>query len=133
MHIEKYAHKNGNLLISDPAFQEACHAATKAKLEELGLENTEDNYNYCQQYVCDTYDISFAMPIGEHIKDTRKALKLTQKQLADAYGCTNRYISQIEKSDVDVTTSTMQRLAHAFSIASGKKVVSKTFFKIVQK
>ena len=46
------------ILLTDE-FQDAYHKAVKKKLQELQMSDTEDNYNYCEDVVCNEYNIKY--------------------------------------------------------------------------
>jgi len=53
---------------------------------------------------------------GEILRDKRKELKLTQKQLAEQVGQKREYISQIERGERDMQLSTFLNLSHALGL-----------------
>ena len=53
---------------------------------------------------------------GELLRDRRKALKLTQKQLAQKVGKEQSYIARVEKGEVDMQLSSFFRIAEALGI-----------------
>lgn len=52
----------------------------------------------------------------EAIRQKRKALKITQKELADRIGRERTYINRIEKGETDMQLSTFLRIATALDI-----------------
>ena len=54
--------------------------------------------------------------IGAKIKTLRKSRKFTLKDVAERAGCTNAYISQIEKGIVSPSISLLKNIATAFGI-----------------
>ncbi|NDV58480.1 helix-turn-helix domain-containing protein [Bacteroides sp. 519] len=53
---------------------------------------------------------------GEILRDRRKALKLTQKQLAEKIGKEQSYIARVERGEVDIQLSSFFRIAQALGI-----------------
>lgn len=53
---------------------------------------------------------------GEILRDRRKELKLTQKQLALKIGKEQSYIARVEKGEADIQLSSFFRIAHALGI-----------------
>lgn len=53
---------------------------------------------------------------GEILRDRRKAIGMTQKQLADSIGRERAYISKIEKGETDMQLSSFLRIASALGI-----------------
>lgn len=53
---------------------------------------------------------------GELLRDRRKALGLTQKELADMIGRERSYINRIEKGETDMQLSSFLRIAAALGI-----------------
>lgn len=53
---------------------------------------------------------------GEILRDRRKALKLTQKQLALKIGKEQSYIARVEKGEADIQLSSFFRIARALGI-----------------
>ena len=51
------------------------------------------------------------------MRDRRKQLGMTQKQLADAIGRERTYIHRIEKGETDMQLSSFLRIASALGIA----------------
>jgi DNA-binding XRE family transcriptional regulator len=54
---------------------------------------------------------------AELLKDRRKELKLTQKQLAEKVGKKREYISALEKGETDMQLSTFFRIASALGLS----------------
>lgn len=54
---------------------------------------------------------------GEILRDRRKALGMTQKELAEAIGRERSYINRIEKGETDMQLSSFLRIASALGIA----------------
>lgn len=54
---------------------------------------------------------------GEILRDRRKQLGLTQKELAEVIGREQTYISRIEKGETDMQLSPFLRIASALGIA----------------
>ena len=53
---------------------------------------------------------------GEILKDRRKALQLTQKELAERIGKERTYISRIEKGETDMQLSSFLQIAAALQL-----------------
>lgn len=53
---------------------------------------------------------------GEILRDRRKSLKLTQKQLAQKIGKEQSYIARVEKGETDIQLSSFFRIARALGI-----------------
>lgn len=53
---------------------------------------------------------------GELLRDRRKALGMTQKELADLVGRERSYINRIEKGETDMQLSSFLRIAAALGI-----------------
>ena len=53
---------------------------------------------------------------GDILRDRRKELKLTQKQLAQKIGKEQSYIAHVEKGEADIQLSSFFRIAHALGI-----------------
>lgn len=53
---------------------------------------------------------------GEILRDRRKALKLTQKELAQKIGKEQSYIARVEKGEADIQLSSFFRIARALGI-----------------
>ena len=56
---------------------------------------------------------------GEVLRDRRKALGITQKELAERIGRERSYISRLEKGETDLQLSTFIRIAAALGTALG--------------
>ncbi len=53
---------------------------------------------------------------GEILRDRRKALQLTQKELAERIGKERTYISRIEKGETDMQLSSFLQIAEALNL-----------------
>lgn len=53
---------------------------------------------------------------GEILRNRRKELKMTQKQLAKKIGKEQSYIARVEKGEVDMQLSSFFRIANALNI-----------------
>ncbi len=62
------------------------------------------------------HDKSIAWYYGEMLKDPRKKLKMTQKQLAEKVGTARSYISRVEKGETDIQISSFVRIARALGL-----------------
>lgn len=60
-----------------------------------------------------------AFVIGEIIKEERRLMKITQKELAEKTGTKSSYISRVENGRCDIQLSTLYRL---FEVGLNKKV-----------
>ncbi|MBO5185865.1 MAG: helix-turn-helix domain-containing protein [Prevotella sp.] len=54
---------------------------------------------------------------GVILRDRRKELKMTQKELADKTGTARSYIARIERGDTDMQLSSFLRIAEALKIS----------------
>ncbi|MGE5327898.1 MAG: helix-turn-helix domain-containing protein [Deltaproteobacteria bacterium] len=55
--------------------------------------------------------------LGYAVNNFRKALKLTQQELADSVGCSQGYIVDIEKGRVTPSVKTIEKLAVALGVS----------------
>lgn len=62
------------------------------------------------------HERSLAWYYGDILRDRRRELKLTQKQLAEKIGKEQSYIARVEKGEVDIQLSSFFRIAHALGI-----------------
>lgn len=62
------------------------------------------------------HEKSIAWYYGEILRDRRKALKITQQELADKVGTARSYIARVEKGETDIQLSSFFRIAHALGI-----------------
>ena len=53
---------------------------------------------------------------GVILRDRRKELKMTQKELAEKTGTARSYIARIERGETDMQLSNFLRIAHALKI-----------------
>ena len=60
---------------------------------------------------------------GEILRDRRKELKLTQKQLAERVGKEQSYIARVEKGEVDMQLSSFFKIANALDIEFTPKFI----------
>ncbi len=65
--------------------------------------------------------MSYGIPSGETIRRLRKAVRLTQKELAEKAGLSQSLISRIERGNVDPRLSTIKRIMHVIENASVKE------------
>ncbi len=89
------------------------------KLEKLSTTNQMLDNEYGQHGTKsrDVFDEkSVAWFYGEILRDRRKALKLTQKQLAQKVGKEQSYIARVEKGETDIQLSSFFRIAKALGI-----------------
>lgn len=59
---------------------------------------------------------SMAWYYGDILRDRRKELKLTQKQLAQKIGKEQSYIARVEKGEADIQLSSFFRISRALGI-----------------
>ena len=76
--------------------------------EEYGKEGTLSRAEF--------HEKAMAWYYGEILRDRRKELKMTQKQLAQKIGKEQSYIARVEKGEVDMQLASFFRIAHALSI-----------------
>lgn len=104
---------------------------TKAQLEKLrnadfstmpGVTSAEDDF--AQKYGepgsptrQEFENKAKAWYYGEILRDRRKELGMTQKELAEAIGRERTYINRIEKGETDMQLSSFLRIASALGIA----------------
>lgn len=62
------------------------------------------------------HERSLAWYYGDILRDRRKELKITQKQLAEKIGKEQSYIARVEKGEVDIQLSSFFRIANALGI-----------------
>lgn len=60
---------------------------------------------------------------GEILRDRRKELNLTQKQLAERIGKERAYIAKIEKGETDMQLSSFLRIAMALGLTTDLKPI----------
>lgn len=53
---------------------------------------------------------------GVILRDRRKELKMTQKELAEKAGMVRSYIARVERGETDIQLSSFLRIAHALRI-----------------
>ena len=76
--------------------------------EEYGKEGTPARTEF--------HEKAMAWYYGEILRDRRKELKMTQKQLAQKIGKEQSYIARVEKGEVDMQLSSFFRIARALNI-----------------
>ena len=76
--------------------------------EEYGKEGTPSRTEFNEK--------AMAWYYGEILRDRRKELKMTQKQLAQKIGKEQSYIARVEKGEVDMQLSSFFRIARALNI-----------------
>ena len=76
--------------------------------EEYGKEGTPVRTEFHEKAIAWYY--------GEILRDRRKELKMTQKQLAQKIGKEQSYIARVEKGEVDMQLSSFFRIARALNI-----------------
>ena len=89
------------------------------KLARLRTTNQQLNEKY-GEHGTDTREKfnekSMAWYYGDILRERRKELKLTQKQLAQKIGKEQSYIARVEKGEVDIQLSSFFRIARALCI-----------------
>ena len=89
------------------------------KLEQLPTFNSylDDKYGRHGTAGRAAFDAdSLAWYYGDILRDRRKALKLTQKQVAEKVGKEQSYIARVEKGEVDIHMSSFLKIAKALGI-----------------
>lgn len=66
---------------------------------------------------------SLAWYFGEILRDRRKELNLTQKQLAERIGKERAYIAKIEKGETDMQLSSFLRIMNALELTVDLKPI----------
>lgn len=61
-------------------------------------------------------DEAMAWYYGSILRDRRKELKITQKEIADKVGVARTYISRVENGQADIQLSSFMRIASALGI-----------------
>ncbi len=64
----------------------------------------------------DFHEKTMAWYYGDILKEKRKALKLTQMQLAERTGLKRTYISRIEQGNTDIQLSSLIRISEALGL-----------------
>lgn len=78
------------------------------------LDDEFGKHGSCER---EEFDVkSVAWLYGEMLRDRRKALKITQKQLAQKVGKEQSYIARVEKGETDIQLSSFFRIAKALGI-----------------
>lgn len=92
----------------DPNKLKGLSSANQMLDEKYGVSGTQsrDSFN----------EASLAWFYGNMLRDRRKALHLTQKDLADLLGKEQSYIARIENGKADIQISTFFRIAAALGI-----------------
>lgn len=89
---------------NDPNFTNA-ETVLSAKYGERGTQSREDFQAKAKAWY-----------YGEILREKRKELKMTQKQLAERIGRERTYINRIEQGETDIQLSTFIRIAEALGI-----------------
>ncbi len=92
------------------------------KIRKLPTANEELDKKYGKQGTSsrtDFHEKAMAWYYGEILKDKRKELKLTQKQLAEKTGLQRTYISRIEQGSTDIQLSSLLRISQALGLQVG--------------
>lgn len=91
----------------------------ETKLAKLSTTNRmlDEEYGKHGTPTRDEFDEkSLAWYYGEILRERRKDLNLTQKELAQRVGREQSYIARIEKGETDIQISSFFRIAHALGI-----------------
>lgn len=81
------------------------HTASELLDEKYGKEGTENRKRFEEKAKAYYY--------GEILRDRRKELNMTQKELADKVGTARSYIARVEKGETDIQLSSLLRIAQA--------------------
>lgn len=81
------------------------HTASELLDEKYGKEETENRKRFEEKAKAYYY--------GEILRDRRKELNMTQKELADKVGTARSYIARVEKGETDIQLSSLLRIAQA--------------------
>ena len=81
------------------------HTASELLDEKYGKEGTENHKRFEEKAKAYYY--------GEILRDRRKELNMTQKELADKVGTARSYIARVEKGETDIQLSSLLRIAQA--------------------
>ena len=92
----------------DFAQQKGFVEAESVLLQTVGVEGSEERNEFNAK--------AQAWYYGEILKDRRKELKLTQKELAERIGKERTYISRIEKGETDMQLSSFLQIATALQL-----------------
>ena len=63
------------------------------------------------------------MTIGNTIKKLREENNLTQEYMADRLGIQQSTYSKIERDEIDVSISKIQKIAHVFNVSLSKRIL----------
>jgi len=97
------------------------------KLSKLSTTNEmlDDKYGKHGTTERDEFDAkAMAWFYGDILRDRRKQLKITQKELAERIGKEQSYIARVEKGETDIQMSSFLRIAHALGIEFTPKVIT---------
>ncbi|MEG1635115.1 MAG: helix-turn-helix transcriptional regulator [Rikenellaceae bacterium] len=89
---------------NDPNFTNA-ETVLSAKYGEIGTQSREDFQAKAKAWY-----------YGEILREKRKELKMTQKQLAERIGRERTYVNRIEQGETDIQLSTFIRITEALGI-----------------
>lgn len=81
------------------------HTASELLDEKYGKKGTENRKRFEEKAKAYYY--------GEILRDRRKELNMTQKELADKVGTARSYIARVEKGETDIQLSSLLRIAQA--------------------
>ena len=80
--------------------------------EKYGEHGTDTREKFNESF----NERTMAWYYGDILRERRKELKLTQKQLAQKIGKEQSYIARVEKGEVDIQLSSFFRIARALGI-----------------
>ena len=89
------------------------------KLSKLRKANEHFDERYGKQGTQSRADFenkALAWYYGEILRDKRKELKITQKQLADRIGKKREYVALLEKGETDMQLSTFFNISQALGL-----------------
>lgn len=81
------------------------HTASELLDGKYGIDNTESRKRFEEKAKAYYY--------GEILRNRRKELNMTQKELADIVGTARSYIARVEKGETDIQLSSLLRIAQA--------------------
>lgn len=84
------------------------HTAEELLSSKYGAPGTESRNEFEEQ--------ARAFYYGEILRDRRKALNMTQQQLADKVGTQRSYIARVEKGRTDIQMSSFMRILSALNV-----------------
>lgn len=84
------------------------HTADELLSSKYGEPGTDSRNNFEEK--------ARAYYYGEILRDRRKAMKLTQQELADRVGTQRSYIARVEKGTTDIQLSSFLRILSALNV-----------------